>query len=430
MYVLLFAALAFWRPVSAQLNTNSPYSIFGLGNLRSNSFVMNTAMGGSGYGMTSPYHINNLNPASYSFLKLTAFEAAAEQNNEWLKSSDQSEYNPHGGLRYVAFGFPVAKYWGLSFGIMPYSNVGYYFQKTDSTANLGRVDNTYQGSGGLNKVYIGNGFKVKIDSSFFIAGGVNANYMFGEIYHEQRILFRNLTNVFHTWYYDKTFVSDFAFDVGLQVKKKFCTRRSSEGNCEDTGFELGLGVVYGLQANLSSKLTRLGRTYTGNVGFESIKDTSVNILDSAVQTAIPQTLGVGLTLGNIDKFMVNVDYQLQSWGDINASDTALSNSMRLSAGIQYIPDIEKVNNYLQRVRYRMGVRYQQSYLTLNNSQIEDFGITFGVGLPFHRTSSTMNFGVVVGQKGTTNNELFKQQYVNFSVGITLNDLWFYKRKYD
>ena len=79
--------------------------------------------------------------------------------------------------------------------------------------------------------------------------------------------------------------------------------------------------------------------------------------------------------------------------------------------------------------YRVGTRFEKTGLVLNNQPIEDFGITFGLGLPVGGLSK-INIGVELGQLGTLNSGLIKENYGNIMLGFSLSDVWFIKRKYD
>ena len=79
--------------------------------------------------------------------------------------------------------------------------------------------------------------------------------------------------------------------------------------------------------------------------------------------------------------------------------------------------------------YRAGVRWEHTGLKLNNQDVKDFGITFGLGLPVN-VLSKINIGVELGQMGTNNAGLIKENYTNIMLGFSLSDIWFIKRKYD
>ena len=104
-------------------------------------------------------------------------------------------------------------------------------------------------------------------------------------------------------------------------------------------------------------------------------------------------------------------------------------SSRISFGGFYIPKYDSFTSYVSRVTYRLGARFEETGLVLNNQPIEDFGITFGIGLPVGGLSK-INIGVELGQLGTLNGGLIKENYANIMLGFSLSDIWFIKRKYD
>ena len=126
---ILFASLAA-EPVEAQNATSSPYSRYGIGDLQFGGFTKNLGMAGLSYGLTHPLTLNFSNPASYSSLILTTFEAGVNSEFLELKSASGKGYAHDASFGYFALGFPVIqKKWGMSLGLLPYSNVGYTITK-------------------------------------------------------------------------------------------------------------------------------------------------------------------------------------------------------------------------------------------------------------------------------------------------------------
>ncbi len=435
-----------------QLNTNSPYSRYGIGELYEEGVMYHRTMGGAGIGLHSgniqaPYqtdYLNLMNSASLGFTgkhkilgSLMSFDVAFAQRNQWLKSNDQEEYNPLGQLQYAALKIPVAKNWGMGFSIQPMSSVGYYFVTNDSMPGTGLVENIYLGTGGLNKFSWGNGVKFRIDSLTYVGLGAEVNYLFGNIYNEQRLIFKDPGSTFNTWYNDELVTSDASVDLGAMFVTGFnaCKRRDANGNCRDKQLHtLGLGVTYSMQQDLNSKLSRLGRTYSGNIGQENIKDTALSIVDSAVGIGLPQSIGIGIAIQKPQYWTFVADYQIQNWGDLNGGlFSNLTNSHRFAAGFEWVigdPRNVTKDRFPNGSRLRLGVKYLQSNLSLNNTQLEDFGITFGFGLKLRKTLSRINLGAEIGRRGTTDNDLIQETYANFSLGITLNNWWFRKAQYE
>lgn len=126
------------------------------------------------------------------------------------------------------------------------------------------------------------------------------------------------------------------------------------------------------------------------------------------------------------------DLSIQDWSNyrlLGESDS-LANSMRLTGGIQFVADYDALNNYWKLVKFRFGGKYEQSYLQLYNTQLNEKSISFGLGLPLLKTNSEINLSIEVGQRGTVTNNLIKEQFLRFQIGLSLSDIWFVKRKYD
>ena len=163
----------------SQSTTVSPFSRINIGDVDGAIFSRNIAMGRLAYGLSGPLNLNPFNPASYSELVWTNFEAAVISKNYWLSNQDQSQSANKTHFSHLALGIPITEWWGASFGMMPVSHVGYDYvvSKTLGSEITDSVpfSNTFFGSGGLNKVYIGNGFNIKKKIYF----GFNFSYYFG-----------------------------------------------------------------------------------------------------------------------------------------------------------------------------------------------------------------------------------------------------------
>ena len=117
--VSIFMATFSW----AQDNTSSPYSYYGLGEIKFKGTQDSRAMGGLNI-VGDSIHLNLINPASYSKLKLTTFAVGGTSNINKLKTDSDNEKAQRTTLDYIAVGLPLGKF-GVSFGLTPFSAVGY-----------------------------------------------------------------------------------------------------------------------------------------------------------------------------------------------------------------------------------------------------------------------------------------------------------------
>ena len=168
---IVFAVMLIVSGVSiAQNGTTSPYSFFGIGELKFKGTVENRSMGGLNV-YSDSIHLNLQNPASVANLRLVNFTSGGSYKYVKQETETDSQYASATTLDYLAMGIPMGKF-GASFGILPYTSVGYKLESiTDST------DTQYTGTGGMNKVFLALGYQVT--PKFNI--GIDANYNFGNV---------------------------------------------------------------------------------------------------------------------------------------------------------------------------------------------------------------------------------------------------------
>ena len=147
----------------------------------------------------------------------------------------------------------------------------------------------------------------------------------------------------------------------------------------------------------------------------------------------PMAYGVGLSYTKKDKLEINADFYRQSWSDVNffgEKSAFLTDLNKFALGAEWIPDKFSIRSYMSRVAYRAGVRVEGTYLEFEGHQINDFGISFGVGLPIYNSYSTVNVTAEIGKRGTKQYNLMLENYARVNVSVNLYDFWFGKRRID
>ena len=426
----------------SQINTYSPYSRFGLGQLAKTGLGQSSAMGLTGIALRTNEEINYLNPAGYSAIDTMSFIfdfGITGSSTTYISDEGQTKLNNF-NIKHIAIGFPVTHWWKAAVGITPYSVVGYNILEHQEYPWVGGVDYYYSGNGGLNKFFIGSSFTVFKKLTL----GVNMSTLFGFIENKQRAEFNNDTRNAVTSFDLRDDIGGIQFNLGAQyhqtvADKYFITLAAifdNESKINISRTYLVTNQFPGTDAARSIQIDTIS-PYTGN-------DTTV-MLSAPVSTNLelendvrdgkivyPQNFGLGIAFGIKNKLTITGDYYSRQWsnGKILGKSDSLTNSRSYRFGMQYVPDPAALKGYLNHVRYRLGGYYTNSYIRIRGEQINDYGITFGMGLPFKNTKTTFNLGVVLGQRGTLNNNLIKENYgiVNFS--LVLHDFWFFKRKFD
>lgn len=416
----------------------SPYSSKGVGDLTSLGNTHNRGMGGVGISNGSSLYYNNANPALLYRNSLSIFSIGMAGEYKEISSGDISQTNVIGGFNYAALGLPLmVDRWTLGLGVMPYSTVNYKYNVEESVIGDpdSRVEKVFEGSGGFNKLFISNGFKLNKNFSL----GLTVGYLFGSIKDQvENSLFTNRMVEVREIVGGDTVTSTVPreFQSGGAVS----TERLTVGNMYLMG-----GVAYRMFLNKTSAVN-VGLTY--EVGgeqsarlYQNIRSSySAENLDFANDTIsstkgsikLPSTLGIGISYEKAYKWNVGVDILMRDWSNYEnyfGNDENFKNTFKIAAGAEFIPDIASVNSYLKRMTYRIGFSQQKLPYEVNNEAINEFGINFGVSLPV-RNYSSFDLAFELGQRGSSDQNLIKENYFQVYLGITFNDKWFLRRKFD
>jgi len=412
LFLFVFCSL------SAQTIITSPYSRYGIGDLTGNKNAWNFAMGGTSIGMRSPAHININNPASYSAYDSTSFvfEGGVVFDYVNLKTNTQSTSRTYASVGYLTFGFPITKWWKTTLGLLPYSNVGYNVSLDEVIADVGHVQRIYTGSGGINRFLWGNAFRISKNLSI----GINASYLFGSVVRESSSTFPDSAYYLNYRNDNNINISGLYLDYGIQYTAKL-----------KKDLRMTIGGIFGANSKLNGKTDILGSTYTMSNGTETPKDTIINEPGVKGTITIPMMYGLGISFVKMDKFTIGADYRWQNWKNYQAfgQSDSLVNSYQVSAGAEIVPDINNYTNYFKRVRYRVGIRYNSTYLELRQKHLNEYAVSVGFGLPIQRLKTAINLSAELGTRGTTQSNLINETFFNFVVGFSIYERWFVKRKY-
>ncbi len=421
--LITIVAVACTMTVFAQGRVGSPYTRYGIGDITRSTLVRNNSMGGLSYTLPYQNNISHINPATIGEIDTLTFIFDFGLNGGTRTYSvDNPEYSQTKSdfhLSHMNFGFAVNKWWKAAAGVLPFSDVGYSISANDTLLNVGK-NYLFAGDGGVNRVFLTNAFNPFEDFYF----GVTASYLFGKIYQSSGIVFDDESgdyiNVFEQ---NKIQVNDFTFDAGF--KYSFAINENDK---------ISIGGIYGYNSDLGAKRSSI--VYHTLTTSSAVKDTVFQTDEESGIVGLPQTIGVGLGYQRNDKFFIGFDYTMQDWTNASYFGTIdnLSSGQFFSLGTEYIPGGERgsLYNYWQGVAYRAGAHYNKNYYKLSTGEtpINDFGISFGLGLPMKRSRTSFNVSLELGQRGSLENSLIKENYAIFGISFNLADTWFIKRKID
>ncbi|MGC1631943.1 MAG: hypothetical protein WA749_07510 [Gelidibacter sp.] len=428
VFITVFAIQA-----QAQDGTASPYSFYGIGNLKFKGTAENRSMGGLSV-FTDSIHVNFSNPAGYAGNNLkiwdnesrpVVFTVGGSSSNLTLKSEGGSQNANSTTFDYLALSVPMGKF-GLGFGLVPYTSVGYRLENLNAA---GEVDQRYKGNGGLNKAFVGLGYEIITNLSI----GVDASYNFGNI-KNSALQFRYQDGQplqYHTLENNRSDLSGINLNFGLSYRTMITSK-----------LELTTGLTYMPKSTINSENKRAFSSVVADpsIDQEAVISTIEADLESdnleTTDLTLPTMFSFGAGIGKPQKWFAGAEYSLQKTSEFGNPIFTIGNAKYVDAsavaiGGYFIPDYNSYSSYLKRIVYRAGVRFEHTGLEINNEAINEFGISFGVGLPVGTDFfSNANIGFEFGKKGTTKANLIQENFMNLQISLSLNDRWFLKRKYN
>jgi len=441
-------------PVFSQ--DNSPYSRYGIGDLVPSTNITSRGMGGISAGYTDVLSINFNNPASYSSFqairelkskKLLSGRAVLDlginfENRTLREPGTSKSFKASNALfSHVQVGIPLKSNWGLSFGLRPVSRISYKIFRNErlidpnTGANIDSAITRFEGTGGTYLPSVGTGFSIfrrdTKDGEQKLSVGINLGYLFGEKdYSTRRSLINDTVDYYQANYETKTNFGSLFFSGGIQYKTPLSSKVS-----------LTVGAYGSWGQKISASQDILRETFffdenSGNVRLDSVSDRR-NIKG---KIALPLTYTVGFVAqknpvtNKESGWLVGADFSQQQWDQYRfyGGMDSVRNKWEIKLGGQFSPVPKR--NYFSNVSYRAGLSFGPDYIKVGQP-LSQMTASFGMGLPIAISRQAPNQLTIINMafeynKRGNNDNLLKESLFRFSLGFSLSDFWFIKRKYD
>lgn len=412
----------------AQSGTNSPYSQFGLGVLSDQTSGFNRGMNGLGLAFREGNQVNFINPASYSSMdSLTfIFDGGVSGQITNFKDGGRKINANNADFEYAVAGFRAFKHVGVSFGIIPFTNVGYNYSQQgflNGDRSFTYV-NTYSGSGGLHQVYLGAGWE-------FVKGlsaGVNVSYVWGDI---ERSVVNSYSDAYANTlskYYNVS-VANYKLDFGLQYMLQLNKKNA-----------LSVGLTYGLGHNLKADPQCLVISTNPST---AVADTATFSIRDGIE--IPMSLGAGLMWDYAGKLKLGTDFAYQKWGSLkypvynvvnnvpsyDLTDDYYSDRYKVTFGGEFCNN-KLSRKFFDRIRFRAGVSYATPYYKVNGVDgPSEISVSAGFGIPIVNNYNNRSILNISGQwVHSSAKGLLTENTFRINIGLTFNERWFMKWKVD
>ena len=435
--------------LSSEAQQNSPFSRYGIGEYYTNQHIISRSMGGltaayaDGLNNNVGQSINFNNPATYgSFYVVTLDLGLTIDSRSLISNNPTGKFTTNNFIpSYLAVGIPLkkAKGWGFAFGLKPLSSISYSIENRGRTAG-DSLQTIYQGSGGLNQFFIGLGKKWKN-----LSIGFNTGYNFGSKEINIRKTFINDTVSYYQS--NSSTLTDFSgvfLSGGLQYEMSLKQKNNTEAKTIEN-YLLRFGLTGTLKQNLSATQSQSKHTYTVSASGDIKIDSIAELNDVKGIIALPSTYAVGLTFhktitngrGVFEMWSIGAEYTATQWTKYRYYDQPdrLSDSWQMKFGVQFCPDPISNRGYWGNVNYRAGLFVGKDYINADGNGLKQYGVSFGAGLPvkkwraYDNQFTFLNTALQIGKRGSGVNNI-TENFFQFSLGISLTDLWFQPRKYD
>ena len=406
--------------VVSQTNTGSPYSLNELGEINFLGNVSNLSMGGIDSAIDSiEFNINN--PSSLAKLKTTNYLIGTFYKSTGISNVNSTDNINTANINYIAVGIPT-KIFGFGFGVLPYSSVGFNLQSTEEYNTANSINSRLFGAeGNINRAFVSIGLPLLK----YLSLGASANYNFGKFNYEKFNLIENVNyGIFSNSSSEISgFTYNFSSNLSIPLKNDF---------------KLNLVYSYYPDGDLDSfNIESLYTSNTSSITLESLGDfVDVDLNSRGLENTklpVPKKSIYSLGLEKKNSWFIGFQYESKLSSNfenvfLDTQNVSYRDANSLSIGGYIIPDSLSLTSYWKRVKYRFGIKNEKKSIIVNNLPINHFSLNLGLGLPIAGLSKA-NLGLEIGKVGD-NNSLVKENYFALRLGLSLNDVWFIKRKYN
>ncbi len=430
-----------------QNTSSSPYTSYGIGEHGGLDHATFSGIGNNTITYFDSTVSNYFNPSTYNSLGRgqTLFSVGLSSRFSSYSSMGTTAETRVFNMDHLSLTIPFAKYFGMSFGLKPFTRRGYSFS-SQQALGTDTVYNVYEGSGTTSEAFYGLSAYLIKEKRHKLSVGGNIGYVFGTVTNERKSSFNS----------------------------------SLDGGIEQKSFRLR-SLYYTLAANYQWSIDTLSEhTFTLSGVYEPeqrLKATyndviffSTNVNNASLYLVLLNneekgyvTMGANSTIGlrysftpkvsairpDAKEFQLDVfaSYNTRNYERFNADFPSFNtgfgyqNTYSMNFGVQFMPErnvYEKSTrtNFFGKLRYRAGVYSMTLPQLVNGAQVKDFGTTFGFGIPIltQMSLSSLNFGFTYGNRGPGTSGSLSEKYFGINFGITLApsrvERWFVKRKLD
>ncbi len=384
------------------------YTRYGIGDIIFSQSAREFGMAETGIAFSQTDHLGIINPASWHSVELTRFSSGISFNGYDISNKSASVFYSQTEVSGLSIAVPISNDYGITFagGLAPYSNVNYDVLLEGDDDILGESTSEYTGDGGLSKAYFGISYKLPFD----LAVGATFDYYNGKRDYTSKISFSEFTDVENTEYQTSLKSHGLGYTIGLispDLASVFGLTKISN---------LRLGLTLNAVSSLSVDSVSSYRNSKGYVEFQN----------KNYDSEIPAKLGLGLSMTLYENYTLLFDFVNQNFSEYTVGGVKsayLRDLRRYSLGFEYRHNSGRFGSTWEQIIWRAGLSYQESQYKVNGKGIDELAAYAGFSFPMG-VDNSIDFGFKYGIRGTTDNNLVKENIFSAIITINFGDLWF------
>lgn len=416
----MFAGVAMAQDMNQSNLTGSPYSRYGYGKLGSLGNASTKGMGDLGIALRSNNYTTIANPASLTAIDTLTmiFSIGLDADYSVLSENGKTARDWDAGFSYMTFHFPLWRNTAMSLSLSPYTMVGYSYGDTEKIPvqspinkhdTLG-IASVYSGVGGINNMMMGLGYRALSAKMQELSIGANVGFLFGTIQHGVAVTTTsqsNSTSIAH-----EMSVRGLYLQFGAQYTHRFNATRS-----------MTIGATFQPKVNLSVDTEEL-KLSTDTIHF-------TNKYRSDIKS--PMKFGFGASYNVARQLTISAEYEFAQWSKVQGFQTDLTKSSdvftdthKFAVGAELIPKSNSTR-FWHNCRYRVGASTKNSYMLIDDVKLNEISASAGLSMPVNRRCF-LDFAVGYDHLEPSKSNMLKENYITFTLGLTFNEMMFFRNK--
>jgi hypothetical protein len=403
----------------------SPYSSIAFGEPADLLSPHTVGMGLSGVSVYDPYTTNNANPALWGVSAYSQGSIAfGLKNFEATDGLNNAVYNQFVFDQFQLVLPIVRSRVGLSVGFHPVTRSSYEltdFGSIQTEPNMDPIEffNSISGTGGINKIELGLGYRFAQNFAVGYAGSIYLSSLNRE--HNTSFASESFSRVS---YEENISGYTFGHRFGLFGRQSGLLRTSDE-------LAFGAALVLPVNIDVDRNLTSF-RDVGGRLRRVDLLPENSN---RSGNLKLPLEFNLGLTYNPSRLLRFSVEYSEQLWGEAEYSlnpsqEQYLVNRSKIGIGTQFLPYLREGNiGFLSNFKYSAGVAYDTGNLKFDNNNIETLMFHTGLGILSQSTASSVDLSFQFGFRGTQNQNLVQETIWGFKLSLNLAEIMFVQPRF-